>query len=320
VGLPLDRGTLLCVLTFILFFKIIKVKTIPVLLSSFALKQASRKKGEGGRSQKCSLSCLCLGAISFLGFLEKLHVSPIGVVLKKNGGSQLIINMRLLNVAIFPPHFKYKDLALLAPLLKEGDYMTTINLKDGFFHVPVLPSHQAYMSFQWEGKIYWYQVLPFGMSSLPWLFTRFAQAMVHHLCCQGVQVMAYMDDFIVIGHSQWQALKHTTLTLHLLNQLGWQVNFKKSDLMPSQSKEFLGLVNTTGPPPFKVPPLKSHALWLNINRVPVWKLATVISQGVALTKAILLAKLLLCNAYHDVAQRAKLEKLHIAVHGYNLGP
>jgi len=32
-------GTLLCVLTFILFFKIIKVKTIPVLLSFFALKQ-----------------------------------------------------------------------------------------------------------------------------------------------------------------------------------------------------------------------------------------------------------------------------------------
>jgi len=33
------RGTLLCVLTFILFFKIIKVKTIPILLSFFALKQ-----------------------------------------------------------------------------------------------------------------------------------------------------------------------------------------------------------------------------------------------------------------------------------------
>jgi len=44
-----------------------------------------------------------------------------------------------------PTCFKYKDLASLA---KEGDYMTTINLKDGFFHVPVLPSPQAYMSFQ----------------------------------------------------------------------------------------------------------------------------------------------------------------------------
>jgi len=92
--------------------------------------------------------------------------------------------MQLLNVGISPPRFKYKDLALLAPLIKEADYLTTIDLKDGFFHVPVLPSHQAYMSFQWEGKIYVYQVLPFGMSALPWLFMRFVQATVHHLCCQ----------------------------------------------------------------------------------------------------------------------------------------
>jgi len=133
------------------------------------------------------------------------------------------------------------------------------------------------------------------------------QAMVHHLCCQGMRVMAYMDDFSVIGYSHQQALKHTTLTLRLLDQLGCQVNFKKSDLTPSQSKEFLGLlVDMTGPPLFKVPPHKSHALRHDIDcllclfrqqgQVPGQKLATVIGQGVALTKAILLAKLLLCNA------------------------
>jgi len=198
--------------------------------------------------------------------------------------------------------------------------MTTIDLKDGFFHVPILPSHQALMSFQWEGKTYVFQVLPFGMSTLPWLFTRFVQATVHHLCCQGMRVMAYMDDFIIIGHSHQQALEHTTCTLSILDQLGWQVNFEKSDLMPSQSKEFLGLlVGTTGPPSFKAPPHKSHALRHNIDhllrlfrqqgQVPVQKLAAVISQGVALTKAILPAKLLLCNAYHNITQRANWNSL-----------
>jgi len=98
--------------------------------------------------------------------------------------------------------------------------MTTIDLKGGFFHVPVLPSHQAYMSFQWEGKTYVFQVLPFGMSTSPWLFTHFVQATVHHLCCQGMWVMAYMDNFIVIGHSHRQALEHMTHTLCLLNQIG----------------------------------------------------------------------------------------------------
>jgi len=174
--------------------------------------------------------------------------------------------MQLLNVAISQPCFKYKDLALL---LKEGDYMTTIDLKDGFFHVSVLPSHphQAFMSFQWEGKKYVFQVLPFRMRTLPWLLTCFVQATVHHLCCQDMRVMAYMDNFIIIGHSHQQALEHTTCTLSILDQLGWQVNFEKSDLTPSKSKEFLGLlIDTTGPPSFKVPPCKSHMLQHNINQ------------------------------------------------------
>jgi len=70
-----------------------------------------------------------------LGCLETPHISPIGLVPKKNSGSQLIIGMQLLNIAISLPCFKYKDLALLAPLLKEGDYMTKIDLTDGFFHL-----------------------------------------------------------------------------------------------------------------------------------------------------------------------------------------
>jgi len=37
VGLPLDRGTLLCVLTFIILKNKIKVKTIPVLCVSYSV-------------------------------------------------------------------------------------------------------------------------------------------------------------------------------------------------------------------------------------------------------------------------------------------
>jgi len=45
------------------------------------------------------------------------------------------------------------------------------------------------------------------------------------------------------------------------------------------------------------------------GQVPVQKLATVIGQGVALTKAILPAKLLLRNAYRNIARRANWNSL-----------
>jgi len=165
------------------------------------------------------------------------------------------------------------------------------------------------MSFQWEGKIYVFQVLPFGMSALPWLFTHFIG--FHHLCRQGMWVMDYINDFIVIGHSHQQALKHMTLTLRLLNQLGWQVNFEKSDLMLSQSKEFLeprnsSLIQQAHPCSrcLHASPVRCGMTSIACCASSGRKLATVISQGVALTKAILPAKLLLCNAYCNIAQRA----------------
>lgn len=258
---------------------------------------------------------LRLGAIRVLGQSEQAHISPIRVVPKKNGKHRLIIDMRLLNVSISPPKFKYEDLASLAPLLRQGDYMATIDLKDGFFHVPVNQAHQRLMAFRWNGQAYCYQVLPFGMSASPWLFTRFVRATIRHLRRLGIQVMAYMDDIIVIGQSLDLTRQHLRSTLELLDRLGWQVNYEKSDLVPGQVKEFLGLlVNTTGPPTFRVPPRKSHALRHDIDRllhqassgslVPVRKLAAVVGQGVALTRAILPAKLLLRNAYRDIVRRS----------------
>lgn len=129
------------------------------------------------------LKCLLLlGVVCLLGMLEQAHFSPIGVILKKNGKHHPIINMRLLNISISLLKFKYEDLLSLAPLLWQGDYMSTIDLKDGFFHVLVTQAHQHLMAFRWNGQAYCYQVLLFGMSTSLWLFTCFVQATIHHLC------------------------------------------------------------------------------------------------------------------------------------------
>ncbi len=116
--------------------------------------------------------------------------------------------------------------------------------------------------------------------------------------------MAYMDNTIILAPSYDKAVRNTNTILQVLDSLSWKVNFKKSDLNPSQAKEFLSLViNTLSTPTFQVPPQKAHNLRHDINRllrsahnqqlIPVHQLATVVGQGVALTKAILLAKLLL---------------------------
>lgn len=57
-----------------------------------------------------------LGAICLVGQGEQVHISPIEVVLKKNGGNRLIIDMHLINTNISPQKFKYKP----CPSSQEG--------------------------------------------------------------------------------------------------------------------------------------------------------------------------------------------------------
>lgn len=59
--------------------------------------------------------------------------------------------MCFLNDYIELPKFKYEGLTELSQLLQPSDWHTAINLKDRFFHIPILPAHQHLLGFSWAG-------------------------------------------------------------------------------------------------------------------------------------------------------------------------
>jgi hypothetical protein len=239
-------------------------------------------------------------------------ISPIGVVLKKNGKFCLIINMRLLNLHIWPPRFKYNGLHELSCLLQPGDWLFTIDFCNGFQHMEVNRLHQHLLAIQWRGHHYTYKVLPFGLNASPWFFTHFVNAMTNALNVKGICCLAYMDDLIVMAPSQAQVLQDHNATVALLKDLGWSINWEKSSLTPSQSKEFLGLtVDTANELQFCVLMGKAHTLKHNIahllhsfhknHQVPVRWATAVAGHCMSLTCMVLPAKLLLQNLYCDIA-------------------
>ena len=52
----------------------------------------------------------------------------------------------------------------------------SFNLKSGYHHIDIFPDHCKYLSFAWDfgqGKLYFsFLVLPFGLSSAPYIFTK----------------------------------------------------------------------------------------------------------------------------------------------------
>ena len=63
--------------------------------------------------------------------------------------------------------FKLIRTFTLLSMVRKGDFFTSIDLKDAFFHVPVARRHRKYLRFCLQGECYQYTCLPFGYKLPP---------------------------------------------------------------------------------------------------------------------------------------------------------
>ncbi len=125
--------------------------------------------------------------------------------------------------------------------VQEGDWFVTIDLKDAYFHIQVVLRHRRFLRFAFGGKAYQYKVLPFGLALVPRTFTKCMDAALAPLRLQGIRVLNYLDDWLILAHSRELVSRHRDIVLGHIHSLGLRMNAKKSVLLPSQRTVFLGV-------------------------------------------------------------------------------
>ena len=73
-----------------------------------------------------------------------------------------------------------EDLSDLHKIALPGDYMFSIDLKDGYFHVPLKPAHWKYFGFRFEEDTYVCTALPFGFAAAPIVFSKTMRELVKY--------------------------------------------------------------------------------------------------------------------------------------------
>ena len=89
------------------------------------------------------------------------------------------------------------------------------------------------------------------------------------LCEHNVRNSAFVDDFLIMMREIF-ATDNIDFVLHTLQDLGWQINWDKSDLVPSDECEFIGfIVRSKGKqgPWLQVTQKKLHKLRRHIMKV-----------------------------------------------------
>lgn len=167
-------------------------------------------------------------------------ISPIFLADKPNGQKRFILNLKKLNKNVTTPHFKMEDYRTALKILTPGVFMTTVDLKDAYFTIPIHADDRKFLRFQFGNTIYEFVCMPFGLSSAPYCFTKLMKPVVKKLRTHGIICVNYLDDFCVFGESFNICLENTKILCELLLSLGFIVNKEKSCLIPSTSVKFLG--------------------------------------------------------------------------------
>ena len=113
---------------------------------------------------------------------------------KPSGAWRPILDLKRLNRAIRPKKFRMDTLRVVVDALQVGEYATSLDLKDAYFHVGINVRDTKYLRFVVEDRVFEFQALPFGLSTAPRVFTRVVQALVAYLRKRGLKLFAYLDN------------------------------------------------------------------------------------------------------------------------------
>ena len=124
--------------------------------------------------------------------------------------------------------------------LQSGEWVTSIDFKDAYFHIPIHSQSRKYMRFHLQGRSYQFKALPFGLSTAPMEFTVVTKEVKLMALQKGIRIHQYLDDWLVRTSTHDTCLQHTQTLITLCQELGWLVNREKSELVPQQVFNFVG--------------------------------------------------------------------------------
>ena len=136
--------------------------------------------------------------------------------------------------------FKYEDMRTALMFLEKGDFLCTFDLKSGYHHVDIHVDSQKYLGFEWENEHYVFTVLPFGLATACYVFSKLLRPVVKYLREKGTSIVVYINDGIAMGTDFECTVALCELIRQMLSRAGFVLNEEKSKLLPSKCVRWLG--------------------------------------------------------------------------------
>lgn len=177
--------------------------------------------------------------------------SPIVLVKKKDDTYRLCVNYRALNKITVKDRYSLPLIEDQIDRLAGNSYFTSLDLKDGFHHVPVAEESIKLTSFVTPDGQYEYLKMPFGLANAPAACQRFINLIFRPLL-EARKVLLYLDDILIATPTIRENLTILGEVLHLMSRHKLELKFAKCKFL-KQEIEYLGyIISKKGVTPNKI--------------------------------------------------------------------
>ena len=195
------------------------------------------------------------------GFVERLDsqpwcCNPLSVAVKYDPVADstkyrpVIDLSRHVNKHIRELNVKLDDLSAAEVLISPGDFLTSFDLENQFFHVKLAPECKKYFGFALplEGggeQFFQFNIMAYGFAPAVGVVTKLLQPVKAYLHSKGIKLSIYVDDGRVAAASEQLALEQLAVTLEVLQSCGWNVQWLKTSTTAEQRHLHLGFYTDT---------------------------------------------------------------------------
>ena len=173
-------------------------------------------------------------------------VNPLSVSLQSNGKKRLILDLRHPNYFVTKSKVKFEDAKtmLFSFVDSSQNWLFSFDIKSGYHHIDIFPPDQEFLGFSWfkDGFTHFYKftVLPFGLSTGPYIFTKVMRPLVRYWRLQAFRIAVYLDDGLGVCPSFADCCSQSLAVKSDLFRAGFVANTQKSIWVPVQSLRWLG--------------------------------------------------------------------------------
>lgn len=208
-----------------------------------------------------------IGAIKKCSPCAGQFLSSYFLVDRSNGSTRFVLNLKKLNKFITTDHFKMEDIRTAIKLLSKDSFLASIDLRDAFNLISIQVNNRKFLRFSWKGQLFEFTCLPFGLCTAPWVFTKLLKPVANLLRKSGHMSVVYLDDWLCLGKTYNSCQINVQKTIEILVNLGFVINYEKSDLTPDKKCQYLGFILDSSKMTIELPEKKKEKILSKIKEI-----------------------------------------------------